>query len=174
MYASVRPATIDDAAGIALVNFTSWNETYHGLIDNAYLDSLSIDHYERKWKRILSTQNEHSFTLLIEQDGKIVGYVSGGKAIHQLKSYEGEVYALYLLKEQHGKGYGKALFLSAVKHLQQSGFKSFCVFVLKDNPAAHFYSRFKPQFQQPAKVNIDGRDYEDIGFGWNNFDLLNA
>lgn len=47
----VRPATVDDARGVAEVHVASWQAAYAGLIDQATLDALSVDAREAMWAR---------------------------------------------------------------------------------------------------------------------------
>lgn len=167
--------SIDDVPAIAAVNFQAWNETYRGLIDDAFLNSLTLPFYEKKWRGIFKQAgNDWVARVIKNEEGTIVGYITGGKGRQSFHNCEGEIYSLYLLKAYHGKKYGSALFREGARQLQQKGFNSFYVFVLKQNPALAFYRHYRPHVEDYAKVKIDEREYDDIGLGWNNFDFLNA
>jgi hypothetical protein len=47
--ATIRPATAEDAAGIAAVHVRSWQVAYRGQLPDALLDSLSVDQRTRWW-----------------------------------------------------------------------------------------------------------------------------
>lgn len=168
-------ATIDDAEGIAFVNYTSWNETYRGLIDEVYLNSLTLGFYEKKWQRIINTRSAEGFTRVLKTaEGTLIGYCSGGRAREAFHKAEGEIYALYLLKQHQGKGLGAQLFLDGINQLQQFGHSSCSLFVLKDNPTVNFYRKFQPDIIEPAKVKIDQQEYDDLGMVWSDIKSING
>ena len=156
---NIRRAVKKDALGIATVHVYSWRTTYDGIVEDHYLQSLSIEERQHKWNQILSGSNN---TYVCEmKDGRIVGFVSFGK--ERTGEYQGELYALYLLKEYQGKGIGKDLFTSAVSSLKYQGFNSMFIWVLKDNPSKHFYYHFNPSLIKKDKLKIGGVDYEEEG-----------
>lgn len=166
----VCDAVLSDVKGIAQVNFTAWRETYCGLIEDDFLNSISVERYKERWHLILSRGDSHSFVIVIKNsEEEIIGYCSGGKAREPFQHFEGEIYALYLLKNFHGKGIGKRLFTEALKKLKGMGFKSFFLFVLHNNPTLSFYRHYQPNVEAPAIVKIGEHTYEDIGMGWNDF-----
>ncbi|HET9136793.1 MAG TPA: GNAT family N-acetyltransferase, partial [Candidatus Kapabacteria bacterium] len=108
----IRPAVISDAEAMARINIDSWRETYSGLIAQETLDAMADEEYIAKWQRILSPENDlNGFRFVAEIGSTMVGYVGAGVSRNETLGYDGELYALYLLKEYHGKGIGKALFL---------------------------------------------------------------
>src|ERR1043165_9161984 len=115
----IRPTIISDAEAIARINIDSWRETYSGLIAPETLDAMTDEEYNAKWKRILDPTNSvNGFRFVAEIDSTIVGYVGAGVPRDESLGYEGELYALYLLKRYHGKGIGKGLFLQAVREFK--------------------------------------------------------
>ncbi len=166
----VCDAIPSDATGIAQVNFTAWRETYCGLIEDKFLNSINVERYTERWHLILNTQSESDFVLVAKNsEGKIVGYCSGGKARDSFHQLEGEIYALYLLKGFHGNGLGKKLFTEGIKKLKEAGHSSFYLFVLHNNPTINFYRHYQPDLEAPALVRIGDHTYQDIGMGWIDF-----
>jgi len=39
----IRKATLDDSHQIGYVHYKSWLETYRGIVDDVYLDNLSVE-----------------------------------------------------------------------------------------------------------------------------------
>ena len=103
---------------------------------------------------------------MVNAQSEIIGFVSGGKNRFGELKVTGEIYALYLLTEYHGKDFGKQLFLHAVERLHKLGHKSFCVFVLTENPSIGFYRKFKPDIEILIKDKIGGEEYDETGLGW--------
>jgi len=55
---TIRRATSDDSHGIAEVHVGSWKTTYPGIVDQAYIDGLSVDDRAAVWARRLETEDE--------------------------------------------------------------------------------------------------------------------
>jgi ribosomal protein S18 acetylase RimI-like enzyme len=162
----LRPATLSDAEGIALARHQSWQETYTGIIHSAYLAAMSEEEGIARWKNILSQPGADRFTAVLICDDKIAGFVSGGRSRSDSFNVDGEIYALYLLKEYHGRGLGAKLFINGVEELKRIGYKSFCLYVLTQNPAVGFYKKFKPALEDEDVVEIGEETYSDTGLAW--------
>ncbi|WP_396126184.1 GNAT family N-acetyltransferase [Anaerobacillus sp. CMMVII] len=73
-------------------------------------------------------------------EGEIVGFSSGGKERSgKYNGYNGELYAIYVLKEYQGQGYGKALVKPIIDEISGMGLNSMLVLVLEDNTSRLFY-----------------------------------
>jgi L-amino acid N-acyltransferase YncA len=166
----IQSACIGDAQGIAQVNYAAWKETYRGLIQSKFLDTIDIGKYLERWENILKRNKPGEFVLVLKtgQD-KVIGYCSGGRVREKLHTYESEIYALYLLQDFHGKGLGGNLFKNSVLTLKDLGYKSFCLFVLQQNPTIQFYQHYNPDFSEMDAVHIGEEDYDEVCFGWNSF-----
>ena len=170
----IRPAIIGDAAVMAQINIDSWKSTYAGLIAQHILDTMNYEQYVAKWQNILDPQNDARRCVFVAEVGNIVvGYVTAGAAIKEDSEYPAELSALYLLREYHGIGIGKALFLSALKELHHRGYESFALYVLKDNMIGRsFYDRFYPDEILDKEITIEGGRYCDLLYGWRSIKNL--
>ena len=124
----------DEIKGKAYVHWKSWQEAYAGIIDQTYLDSLTLDKCEQiayRW-----TDN-----ILIAKDGDtVVGFVGYGKYRNDELENSGEVFALYILSQYYGKGVGYRLMQAALSKL--ADYPKIAVRVLKENiRAIRFYER---------------------------------
>ena len=132
----IRPANPNDIPGIAFVHYTSWIETYTGLIDDAYLKTLSV---ERQLKR---AGNELENVIVAELNGEVVGFCRRGAYRDQDVSKCGEVMAIYILKKAQGMGIGRALMEKALSSLSASGYTQCKLWALANNAhAAGFYKK---------------------------------
>lgn len=165
----ITPVQPADAAGLAYVNFTAWQQTYRGILDDVYMDTLSIEKFTARWHTIIQHQRSNTFVFVLRHNEKIIGYCSGGPVLESAENYPAQVYSLYLLKEHHGHKQGHALFKKAALQLQQLGFTSFCVFVLQQNPALQFYKQHQPVFEKLTTVEIGNKTYPEILLGWNSY-----
>jgi L-amino acid N-acyltransferase YncA len=168
----IRKATIDDAKAIAKVHVESWKTTYEDIVPSSYLQQLSVMEKEQLWKRGLQKEKHYIFVV---EDEAVCGFIAGGKNRSKegvLADYEGEIYAIYLLRAQQGKGYGKELVKTLVKDFVNEGINSMIVRVLDDNPSKHFYEQLGGKAVDKAIVNIGGKELKEVCYGWNNIEEL--
>ena len=155
----IRAAIPADIQGIARVHVESWRETYAGIVPQAYLDGLTPESREAQWQRTLEVGNP---VFVLQIADQIVGFVSCGATRNE--GYDGEVYALYLLKSQHGQGFGKALFQAALEALRSQGKRNVIVWVLADNPTRTFYQRMGGVQTLEQSIEIASATLLELGF----------
>ena len=97
---TVRPATPADAMDIAYIHVDTWQSAYRGLIPDEYLDNLSLATRGNNWLRVLTDPDNQSFVLVADNEhGEPVGFVEGGPQRNAQFPYKGELYAIYVLKD---------------------------------------------------------------------------
>lgn len=169
MNATIREATIDDAAALAEAHVATWRETYRGLLPDSYLDALTPAGHEPVWRRILALPDEDRTVLVIAGENEpIAGFASGGP--HRgATEWAGEVYTLYLRRAYQGRGLGRALFTTLVARLREQGVDSLILWVLATNaPARSFYAALEGQPLREQEVVFDGLALREIGYGWDD------
>lgn len=62
---SIRHATLDDATAIAEVHVASWRTTYRGIVDQAYIDTLSVAERATAWAQRLSADVDDGPDVLV-------------------------------------------------------------------------------------------------------------
>lgn len=122
--------TEDEIRGKAYVHWKSWQESYRGIVDDGYLDRMTLAQTEEKAFRWRDN-------LLVAKDGeRVVGFVGYGPA--RGDEGAGEVFALYVLEEYQRRGIGCALMREALSLLE--GCRIVYLWVLKENAKAiRFY-----------------------------------
>lgn len=164
--AIIRPATRADAGGIARVHVESWRTTYRGIMPDDLLASLSIAGREQGWEPALHNLPPDRCVFVAEEDGEIVGFVSGGPERIGLKKRMGEVYAIYLLADHQRKGIGRVLMAQAVGHLAAHGCRTLLVWVAEDNPACGFYEALGGK-RGEGKVEMFGDvEVHEVSYVW--------
>ncbi len=182
MNISIRNARIEDAPAIARINIESWRSTYRGRIAEETLDGMKFEDYLNKWNVILTTLVQRgSFCFVAENDkGEPVGYAFCGPNTHEKFSFDGELYAIYLLKEYQGQGIGRKLFVKSIEEFGRRSIFSMLLFVLSSNTGSRkFYESFKPDFSAEETIMIDNGQYCDFCYGWSDItnipgDFFNA
>ena len=128
----LRRATTGDAAAIAAVHVETWRVAYAHVFPAEYLEGLSFAERQELWTRTLSGETFDVF--VAELGGRIAGFVSSGPA--EDESAPGELFALYVLPEDWGKGAGRVLLERAETALRDAGLEAAVLWVLEDNPRA--------------------------------------
>jgi ribosomal protein S18 acetylase RimI-like enzyme len=129
---TVRPATVDDAEGIARVHMQAWRETYSKLVEPGELDELSVERRAERWRQNLGAELQ---VWVAEAGGEILGFAAA-RTRDEESVRPRELEAIYLLADHHGSGVGQALLDAAI------GDAPAFLFVARDNPRAiRFYQR---------------------------------
>lgn len=160
----IREAKLEDAKGIGKVHVDSWKTTYEHIVPSEYLENLTYESREQLW---LNNIPNGGVYVAENTDGEIVGFSSGGKErSNKYKNFEGEIYAIYILKEYQGQGIGKELIKPIVKEMKPMGINSMLVLVLKENPARYFYEALGGKNIDTVDIEIAGKKLSECVYGW--------
>ena len=135
----IRASNKKDVYEVTHVVTICWNETYKGLVPDEYLENLKLDEDERAKRTIENFENHKYKQLVLEVDGKIVGFIRYGKSDDQEFNNCGEIYAFYIINKYHGLGLGRKLFELARDNLKKDGFDKMIIACLKGNTTNSFY-----------------------------------
>lgn len=101
-----------------------------------------------------------------EVEGEVVGFAGGGAIREAIHAYDSELYTLYLLKNDQGRGIGKALLHAVSKALVEKGHRSTLVWVREQNPAVRFYEKAGAQYLTSKQIEIGGVQLAEFALGW--------
>ena len=168
----MRSPSPEDAREIAKVHVDAWRETYNEILPREVLEGLSYERREQHWHQVLSDPLSDSILCVLDRLGEgIKGFVAVGPEREQIQWYDGEVYAIYLLKEVQGQGYGRRLFERGAEALRQKGLQSMALWVLKDNPSRGFYEHLGGAVVGEQLIEIGERGYIELAYGWPNLEV---
>lgn len=105
----IRPATPDDAEGIAKVHLASLREAYAGIVSADALAGLDLDERVERWRRTLTSDQPDTYVWVAEddEDGHVTGFASLGPSRDEDADRSTlEIYTIYL--EPHAWGHGVA------------------------------------------------------------------
>lgn len=160
----IRRARVDDAAGIAAVHDTAWRNAYRGILPGLDLERMVERRGPTWWAKAI---RRHVVVLVLEVDGRIVGYATVGPSRMRTLPYKGEIYEIYLLPEYQGVGLGRRLFLSARRVLADLKFNGLAVRALRANDSAlGFYRRLGGHTVVETGERIGDTVLPVIVFGW--------
>jgi ribosomal protein S18 acetylase RimI-like enzyme len=163
----IREATALDAQALAAVQVRSWRAAYRGIIDDAYLDALSV---QRRRDGLLAWFRDHpssSFArVAVDGDARIVGFAMGGEARTGRRPMLGEVYVIYLLPESQRQGVGTRLMRSMARGFDLRGMDSLVIWVLQRNPARAFYERLGGRPGATRPTSVGRQSLGEVAYSW--------
>lgn len=93
----IKRAVLSNSLGVATVQVDSWRTTYKNIIPQEFLMDMTYENREEKWATIISDQ---AVFVAETDEGDIIGFSNGGKErTGDYPNYNGELYALYIIKE---------------------------------------------------------------------------
>jgi GNAT superfamily N-acetyltransferase len=172
----IRQAECTDTDAITRVHIDSWQTAYRGQLPDDYLDSLAYDPRYRYWSNLLCAAERDQFVYVAvdEDNGRVIGFASGGKERSNDKDYSGELYAIYILEPFQGQGLGRMLTRRVAADLQRNNHNSMLIWVLTTNPSRQFYEKLGGQAVRTQLITIGERSYEETGYGWADINVLLA
>ena len=169
---TIRKAILEDAASIAEVSLASWRETFRGIVPDSFLDNLDPAERTQWVAGYLKDPEVDFYAVVAEQAGEIVGYAVGGPNRSSDTTYQGELYALYLLNKVHRQGIGRQMVRMVAQSLFDRGFRNMLVGVLRDNPARGFYERLGAVYLREGVFIVDGVEITEMAYGWPDLRVL--
>jgi L-amino acid N-acyltransferase YncA len=166
---SVRAAMEQDADAISHVHVESWRTTYTGIVADAYLAGLDETKGAALWREWLTRDIQ---VLVVEVNGEVVGFVSGGSMREPLQDYDAELFAIYLLKSSQRLGIGTALLKTLAESLNAKGFKSMAAWVLEGNSSSHFYERSGAVRLLSKEIEVGGVMLPVVAYGWPDLEAV--
>ncbi|MBM0105465.1 GNAT family N-acetyltransferase [Steroidobacter sp. S1-65] len=144
--ATIRRATVDDAAVLAELGATTFTETFGHLYPPEDLqDFLGKSHSTDSWRRSLSDPNK-AVWLAVHPSSRHIGFIVVGACklpVEQLEPTAGEVQQLYVLAEFHNLRLGARLMAAGFEWLESQGRTPLYIGVWSENYGAQrFYQRY--------------------------------
>ncbi len=169
----IRPALESDIPDLAHIHVQGWKDSYGGIVDQAFLDSLKKEDRAEKWKEWLA-QGENPVLMAFSPSGSPAGFVNFGKLRTPLPGqspirplYTGEIYALYILKDFWRQGLGTTLMRAAAAELKAMKHQSLCLWVMEKNiGAVSFYKKLGGARCGKKDTQIGQTTAREIAFGW--------
>jgi len=142
----LRPATLDDAAGIEAVQ-------------------RSIGPRVDDWVQVIEHDPDAVLLVADHPEAGVVGYAlavldDGGT------DYDGELVQVAVAAEHRQQGIGGALVAAAMRQLWEAGGESVRAFVVPETVAASWLVRAGGRVFAEREVVRDGARFTEVGLGW--------
>jgi len=167
---AVRQARLEDARAIARIEIETWRSTYAGMLPDRVLLGMSERRQIASWASFLRHRPEDVW--VAQQGNAVTGFGNCGAQRDNAIAFAGEIYTLYVLPDQQGRGLGRQLLLALFTRLIETGHGSALVWVVRANPARFFYERLSGKQVLHRKIPVGGQPVEAVAYGWQDLTAL--
>ena len=151
----IRAAEARDAESIAKIKVTGWQTAYRGIVDDAYLRSMSILEQSELFKNVYSPNT----VFIAEADNEILGFCRF--RICENEEIDCEIRELYVRPDLKRMGIGSKLFAHTLNHLIQKGMKKLYLGCFLENIGAkRFYEKAGGKAEGKSTYEINGKIYD--------------
>ena len=162
-----RRATIADSLAVGRVHVQSWRESFKGIVPQSFLDKMSMQDRTRAFRTRFTDDDYRMFIAETPKNG-VIGFADFGKARDTGRSYQAELYAIYLLRDFQRQGIGRKLFTLGVESLVADGMNSMYVLTLETSPYKSFYENMGGRVVDRGAIDIGGVKYAELIYGWDS------
>lgn len=168
---SVRPARAADAAAIARVHRESWRTSYTGILPREVIEREAGRKSEAVWRHRLALADQCTWIAETPRAG-VIGFANCGDARASIDALDAEIYALYVVQSEQGRGVGRELMRACARHFVRQGLFGFYVWVLKANRARLFYEAMGGVEVGTKQERLGLHRYDEIAYGWHDLTAL--
>jgi ribosomal protein S18 acetylase RimI-like enzyme len=138
---SVAAASSKDCRAVAQIHVDAWRAAYDGIVPSGYLAALSVDQREIMWRTAVERGTPR--VLVARTDADVVGWIAYGRCRDEGAGPDvGEIWAIYVAPTAWSTGVGRTLWEAAFRDLQEQGYRSVTLWVIRGNARAiRFYER---------------------------------
>ncbi|RUL95400.1 GNAT family N-acetyltransferase [Verrucosispora sp. FIM060022] len=136
---------------MACVHVRCWQETYRGLMSDSVLDDPGFPAVrERFWTAALTDKRyRENRAAVAEREGEVVGIAMSGPPPDAAAAWTRQLYVLYVLAADHGRGAGRALLQAVIDPTESAA-----LWVADPNPRAQAFYR-KHGFVADGTVQVE-------------------
>jgi GNAT superfamily N-acetyltransferase len=136
---------------MARVHVRCWQETYRGVMSDAVLDDPGFPAArERFWTAALTDERyRENRTAVAERGGELIGIAMSGPLVEAAASRARQLYVLYVVAADHGRGAGRALLQAVIAPAEAAA-----LWVADPNPRAQAFYR-KQGFAADGRVQVE-------------------
>ena len=156
----IREAGADDVAPLAALHVATFNEA-HG-----HRGAPSYDVRVAQWRTTFD-RGVNRFCYVAEApDGQLVGFAKGELHDGGVPGFDGELDKIYVLRDWHRSGIGRALVGQVARRFLAQGVRSMLLFGDARNPSNGFYERLGAERLISSNGEFHG------GYGWRDLTQL--
>lgn len=161
----IRNVKKEDLEQVAEIIVTGWKSAYKGIIDDNYLNSLTI---EKRYNKLLGNYLEDEF-IVAELNGEIVGfsrYTLYNKS-NEIKNVDGEIFSIYVRPKLKRNGIGTVIFTYVMNQFKNNGNKSIILGCFKENYQSRaFYEKMGGKVIYEKLVERGEKEYPEVFYNY--------
>lgn len=168
----IRQANLSDAKNIARLIVSGWQTAYEGLMNQNFLNNMSINKMAESWSKNITSQNKDNHIYVYQDDNKILGIIRFGKPDNENSSYNAEIHVLYVEPSLKRQGIGTKLFNFAKDYFIKNNTSNMILWCLNGNiPAINFYKKMGGKIVGTRESVVNNIELEEVGLAYtlNNF-----
>ena len=145
---TIRKVLPEDAYDYAVCVISCWQSAYKKIVPDDFLNNMSAnkEQWVEKYKIALTDPGDCEYYCVIFEN-KIIGFFI-------INKIDGEIWAIYLIEEFRGKGYGKEILDFAIGEFKQTEHKKISLWVFEENiRARRFYEKHNLYFDGTKREN---------------------
>lgn len=137
----MRSACLKDAEAIARIHVSCWQDVYPFMPKEVHA-ARGYEFRLDQWTRTLEEQNPNQQILVIEDDGKIIGFTMVKEnADPAMPDARGELHAAYFLPQYRGHAIGIHALNRMIHFLWSRDLWPVCLWAFRDNPVREKYEK---------------------------------
>ena len=137
------------------------------MIDDNFLNNLSIETMTHKWKSNILSQDENNNIYIYEENNKIIAVIRFGAPYDSSEIYDSEIHVLYVEPTLKRKGIGTKLFEYAKKRFIDENKTNMIIWCLKSNfPSIKFYEKMGGTIVSKRNATVNNIELEEVGLSY--------
>lgn len=158
----IRKALPEDAYDYAMCGISCWQSAYKGIVPDEYLDNMptGIEQRIEDFRESFANPGDIQSYCVMYAD-KMIGFLV-------IDIANANIWAIYLIEDFWGKGYGKNILDFAVNELKYIGHKKIYLWVLEENNRARrFYEKHGFIFDGETREKTYGKPLVQFQYVFN-------
>lgn len=153
----IRKAKLNDIESIAIIKVMGWQSAYRGIVDDEYLNSMSISEQIEILKKTYSLEN----IFVAEKDNEILGFCRFCIFDNPVNScIDCEIREIYVMPNRKRIGIGSKLFNYTLNYFKHIGKKKLLLGCFKENyEARKFYEKMGGIVKGEEDIEVYGKKY---------------
>ena len=160
----IRNATINDIKQIATIKVNGWKSAYIDIIENSYLESMSINEQITKYTNSYSLKN----IFVAELNNEVVGFCrvyDYDKSEFEDKEIDCEIREIYIRPDIKRMGIGSILFKYVLDYFRNKNKKKLYLGVFENNyKSRKFYEKMGGILWQSGYLEIKENKYPTVSY----------
>ena len=167
----IRQAQLQDTEAIAEIKVIGWQRAYRGIIEDEYLDAMSVSQQIDVIKKYPSES-----VFVAEEDHEIVGFCrfyDYDKPVYEDEEIDCEIREIYVKPDRKRMGIGSKLFDYTLKYFKQKGKKKLYLGCFKENSNARkFYEKMGGISADGQDMQVGGKCYPTVSYVYRLSEIL--